>query len=148
MHGDTVVARRVSVDEDREHRGAGPHGEQRQALRRRGRTAEERYEDTLAARGVLVQQDPDHPPVAERRQYRAERAALDKIINEFSIDWPLDRLGKVDHSILRLALSELKAGATPVSVIIDEAVELAKKYSGNESAKFINGILGAFLRKA
>ena len=78
----------------------------------------------------------------------AERAELDKIINEFSIDWPLDRLGKVDHSILRLALSELKAGATPVSVIIDEAVELAKKYSGNESAKFINGILGAFLRKA
>lgn len=71
----------------------------------------------------------------------------DKIIEKLSVDWPLDRIGKVDHSILRLALYEIDAGETPASVVIDEAVELAKKYSSSEAAKFINGILGAYLRK-
>ena len=63
-----------------------------------------------------------------------------------AIDWPLDRIGKVDRSILRLALQELSMKETPASVVIDEAVELAKKYSSAEAAKFINGILGAHLR--
>jgi N utilization substance protein B len=76
-----------------------------------------------------------------------ERGDSDKVIESLSVDWPLDRLGKVDHSILRIALCELKSGETPPSVVINEAVELAKKYSGEEAAKFINGILGAYLRK-
>lgn len=75
------------------------------------------------------------------------REEIDKIIEELAIDWPLDRMGKVDRSILRLAIQELRIGETPASVVINEAVELAKKYSGNEAAKFINGILGAYVRK-
>lgn len=76
-----------------------------------------------------------------------EREASDQKIESLSIDWPLDRIGRVDRSILRLAFHELNLGETPVSVVIDEAVELAKKYSSEEAAKFINGILGAYLRK-
>jgi len=76
------------------------------------------------------------------------REENDKIISGLAIDWPLDRIGKVDRSILRLAIYELKIGETPSAVIINEAVELAKKYSSNEAAKFINGILGAYLRKS
>lgn len=76
-----------------------------------------------------------------------EREANDKIIKSLAIDWPLDRIGKVDRGILRLAFHELNSGETPVSVVINEAVELAKKYSSEEAAKFINGILGAYLRK-
>jgi len=76
-----------------------------------------------------------------------QRETLDKKIASLSIDWPLDRIGKVDHSILRIALQELDSGATPASVVINEAVELAKKYSSEDAAKFINGILGAYLRK-
>lgn len=76
------------------------------------------------------------------------KANCDKIIEKLSIDWPLDRISKVDRSILRLALYELNNTETPPSVVIDEAVELAKKYSGEEASKFINGILGASLRKA
>ena len=72
---------------------------------------------------------------------------VDQVIKDFAIDWPLDRIGKVDHSILRLAIKELKMKETPASVVINEAVELAKKYSGKEAAKFINGILGAFVRQ-
>ena len=75
------------------------------------------------------------------------RAGIDKIISDLAIDWPLDRIGKVDRSVLRLAIEELKLGETPNSVVINEAIELAKKYSGNEAAKFINGILGAYVRK-
>jgi transcription antitermination protein NusB len=76
----------------------------------------------------------------------ADHEAADKIITGMSADWPLERIGKVDLSILRLAFYELKEGSTPASVVIDEAVELAKKYSTTEAAKFINGILGAYLR--
>lgn len=76
-----------------------------------------------------------------------EKDDLDQKISSLAIDWPLDRIGKVDRSILRLALKELDLKETPQSVVINEAVELAKKYSGEESAKFINGILGAYVRK-
>ena len=77
-----------------------------------------------------------------------KREETDAIISRLAIDWPLDRIGKVDRSVLRLALSELLQAETPASVIINEAVELAKKYSGDESAKFVNGILGTFVRAA
>jgi transcription antitermination protein NusB len=80
------------------------------------------------------------------REAWACRNESDKIITELAIDWPLDRIGKVDRSILRLALFELKAKETPASVVVDEAVELAKKYSSPEAGKFINGILGTYLR--
>src|SRR3989338_1834801 len=53
------------------------------------------------------------------------REALDKIIVGLAIDWPMDRIGKVDRSILRLALQELSMKETPASVVIDDAVELA-----------------------
>ena len=76
-----------------------------------------------------------------------KRDETDNIITKMAIDWPLDRIGKVDRAILRLSLSEIAIGETPVSVIINEAVELAKKYSSPEAAKFINGILGAYVRK-
>lgn len=80
------------------------------------------------------------------REAWLNRQANDETIGKYAVDWPLDRIGKVDRAILRLALSEIKAKETPDSVVIDEAVELAKKYSSSEASKFINGILGAYLR--
>jgi N utilization substance protein B len=76
----------------------------------------------------------------------ADRDASDRTITKLAIDWPLDRIGKVDRSILQLALHELKNKETPAAVVVDEAVELAKKYSSLEAGKFINGILGTYLR--
>jgi N utilization substance protein B len=75
------------------------------------------------------------------------RETIDKVISDLAIDWDLERIGKVDRAVLRLAIQELKIGETPESVVINEAVELAKKYSGEEAAKFINGILGTYVRK-
>ena len=69
---------------------------------------------------------------------------VDAKIIKYAKGWSLDRINEVDKSILRLALYELMyEKETPKAVVINEALELAKKYSGDESAGFINGILGA-----
>ena len=96
----------------------------------------------------------DEQFIDETKQFATElatvtwqnRQTVDNIIKRLSIDWPLDRIGKVDRSILRLAIQEIRLKQTPDSVVINEAVELAKKYSSIEAAKFINGILGSFVR--
>lgn len=69
--------------------------------------------------------------------------AVDAKIKEHTKDWDVNRLVKIDRDILRIAVTEiLYFEQVPNSVAIDEAVELAKKYSTDESSKFINGILG------
>lgn len=72
----------------------------------------------------------------------------DQLIEEHSHRWSKNRLSKVTLSILRLALYEmLHVEETPVSVAINEAVELAKAYGADDEPPFINGILGAVARK-
>ena len=72
---------------------------------------------------------------------------LDEYISKFSNGWKIKRIPKVNVAILRLAIYEMKyENEVPVSVAINEAVELAKKYSGKEDASFINGILGSVSR--
>lgn len=67
---------------------------------------------------------------------------LDEMIDETAKGWRATRLGKVDLTILRLAIYEMKYDDDiPVSVAIDEAVELAKKFGQDESSAFINGVL-------
>ena len=76
-----------------------------------------------------------------------DRDDLDRIISKYLENWKLDRLFTIDRSVLRLSLYELKnLPDTPSSVVIDQAVRLAKKFGNDESSKFINGILGAFFR--
>ena len=66
---------------------------------------------------------------------------IDSIINSYLENWSLDRLGKTDKAILRLATYELKYYDTPKVVAINEAVELAKKYSDDKVIKLINAVL-------
>jgi N utilization substance protein B len=76
------------------------------------------------------------------------QAESDQLIKDKAHDWDIARLARVDRAVLRLALGELltESGA-PTGVVINEAVELANKYSTEESGKFINGILGAIVRE-
>ena len=68
---------------------------------------------------------------------------IDRIINDSARGWKTGRMNKVDLTILRLAVYELKwAEEIPVGVAINEAVELAKKFSGDEGPAFVNGVLG------
>lgn len=70
---------------------------------------------------------------------------LDNMLNEKATGWTVDRMGKVDLTILRLALFEmLYDDKVPVSVAINEAVELAKKFGQTDSPGFVNGVLAKF----
>jgi N utilization substance protein B len=68
-------------------------------------------------------------------------AALDAEIGAVSSGWRIERMPAVDRAILRLALYELRHTDTPLGVVIDEAVELAKRYSTERSGAFVNGVL-------
>lgn len=71
-----------------------------------------------------------------------EQETLDRLISGQSHHWKLERIAPVDRNVLRLAVYELlHCGDVPRSVIIDEAVEIAKKYSTQESGGFVNGVL-------
>lgn len=74
---------------------------------------------------------------------------IDVLINEKAKGWNTDRMGKVDLTIIRLAVYEMKYDDTiPDGVAINEAVELAKMYGQDESAGFVNGVLAKFVEAA
>ncbi|MEI7993164.1 MAG: transcription antitermination factor NusB [Actinomycetota bacterium] len=74
----------------------------------------------------------------------AESERFDALIREHSKNWSLERMPVLDVTILRIALFELSSEAdTPTAVIINEAVELAKRFSTDDSGKFVNGMLSA-----
>lgn len=79
--------------------------------------------------------------------YQANREEVKALINESSIGWDINRILKLDKDIMKVAITELLfIKDAPVKVVIDEAVELAKKYSSEESTAFINGILGKIVK--
>jgi transcription antitermination protein NusB len=79
----------------------------------------------------------------------AEQAVvIDERIAAKSDNWRLDRMPAVDRNILRLAVFEMTNVGTPAPVVIDEALELARKFSTDESVAFINGVLDAVRRDA
>lgn len=73
---------------------------------------------------------------------RKQREYLDRYINESSDHWRLDRMALIDRNIMRMAVYEfLFTPDTPPKVVINEAIELAKRFSSEESTQFVNGIL-------
>lgn len=95
-------------------------------------------------------------PAAEDRDYVdglvrgivAAEAELDGIIAELAEGWSIDRLAKVDKNVLRIALYELiHRPESPANTVVNDAVEVVKKYSTDDSGRFVNGILGSFLRR-
>ena len=61
-------------------------------------------------------------------------------------DWKIDRISKIDLSLLKLAIYEIKYTETPFKVVINEAVELAKKYGEDKSKNFVNGVLASIVK--
>jgi len=79
----------------------------------------------------------------------ADLAGLDAEVERYAIDWKLERMAAIDRNILRLGAWELISRPDlPVAVVISEAVELAKRFSTEESGKFVNGILSALAADA
>jgi N utilization substance protein B len=73
---------------------------------------------------------------------------IDRRITEKSAHWRLERMPVVDRNILRLAIFEMRELGTPAAVVIDEALELARQFSGDDSVSFVNGVLDAIHRDA
>lgn len=71
---------------------------------------------------------------------------IDNLITKYAPEWPIPQIAAIDRAILRLAIYELIYTETPPKVIIDEAVEIAKQFGGENSSKFINGVLGALYK--
>jgi len=80
---------------------------------------------------------------AERlvRGVLAERETIDRRLVEAAARWRLERMAVVDRNVLRVAVWELLAGESPAPVVIDEAIEVARRFGGEDSAGFVNGIL-------
>jgi len=74
---------------------------------------------------------------------------IDELVSRYSKDWVIDRIARVDLSILRVAIFEMlyRGEDVPTGAAINEAVELAKRYGGERSYAFVNGILGSVARE-
>lgn len=77
-----------------------------------------------------------------------QSAELDAKLQPVAPEWPIDQIARMDRLVLRIGLYELENEAdVPPKVVINEAVELAKAFGGDNSSKFINGVLGTLLRQ-
>jgi N utilization substance protein B len=90
--------------------------------------------------------DPDEFMETLVRGTVGNAASIDKIITDKSANWRIERMPAVDRNILRLAVYEMSELKTPAAVAIDEALDLARQFSGDESVAFINGVLDAVSR--
>jgi len=94
------------------------------------------------------------PPVAETTDFTRQIVygvlrhleALDTIIARYAPEWPVSQIAVIDRNILRMALWEIGFEQTPLKVVINEAVELAKMFGSDASPRFVNGVLGAATR--
>ena len=77
----------------------------------------------------------------------AHQTEVDQLIRSAAPQWPLQQMAKADVNILRLAVFELSGAQTPLKVVINEAVELAKTYGGESSPRFVNGVLGTVAQR-
>ena len=79
---------------------------------------------------------------------QANSALLDAKLQPVAPEWPIDQIARMDRLVLRIGLYELENEAdVPPKVVINEAVELAKAFGGDNSSKFVNGVLGTLLRQ-
>lgn len=99
-------------------------------------------EDENNCKDVVFSEDEEKYILTKYNNIVEKIPEIDKLISETAKGWSFDRIGKVDLTILRLAIYEMKFDEDiPLGVAIDEAVELAKKFGQDESSSFINGIL-------
>jgi len=107
---------------------------------------------THGADQVVEQRLIEQPLSAELHQFAqqlvtgviAHTPTLDRLIQQFAPEWPLDQMAIIDRNILRIAIWEFGADRqTPIKVAINEAVELAKLYGSDSAPRFVNGVLGA-----
>jgi N utilization substance protein B len=106
------------------------------------------FYETLGSEEDEPRSAPDEFMETLVRGAAAQSNEIDQRIIEKSDHWRLERMPAVDRNILRLAVYEMSELQTPAPVVIDEALELARQFSGDASVSFINGVLDAVHRGA
>jgi len=101
----------------------------------------EMEEDTGEDNALPIEPDPFLEELA--RGTAAHSAELDALIVQRAENWRLERMPNVDRNILRMAIYEMKVLDTPPAVVIDEALELTRRYSDADAVPFVNGVLDA-----
>jgi len=101
------------------------------------------YTSLLISEDTVGKPRPDEFAETLLRGVLDELANVDDLITRHAAHWRLDRMPVVDRNILRIAVYEMLRTETPAAVIIDEALELARRFSGEESVHFVNGVLDA-----
>jgi transcription antitermination protein NusB len=122
----------------------------RRAARRSALTLLYQWDVTEQGLGALYEGEIDDYAQAVTQAIVRDAVELDRRITEAASEsgWTADRLGAVERNILRIAVHELDAGEIPASVVIDEAVTLAKQYSTREAGRLVNGILDRIFKEA
>lgn len=108
--------------------------------------------DTDLARPLLEEGAPDDESTRQAALQMASgawenRAVIDAQVERLAPQWPPRRQPGVDRNLIRLAVWEMTYTDTPPKVVLDEAIELAKKFSTEQSPAFVNGVLDAVLRE-
>jgi N utilization substance protein B len=114
--------------------------------------------DEALAIALEVQQEEEKSEEAEKAFKYAEKvlkgtaenlALIDELIGRYAINWEVKRMPGIDRNILRIAIYEMRFAEEkiPVTVAVNEAVELAKMFGSDKSARFINGVLGKLMRE-
>lgn len=106
------------------------------------------YYNTLYSEESETQLKPDRFMEELVRGTVEKAPKIDEQIQAKAEHWRIERMPVVDRNILRLAIFELMQNAVPAPIVIDEALELARQFSGDESMSFINGVLDAVRRQA
>jgi N utilization substance protein B len=112
-------------------------------------------DDTLVAKDVLARNISRYSETIDDKSFierlvqgvGTKQTELDDIIRPVAPEWPIEQIARMDRIVLRMGVFELMFEKdTPPKVAINEAVELAKAFGGDNSSKFINGVLGTVLR--
>jgi N utilization substance protein B len=114
----------------------------------------EPVEDAIASfYGTLYSEQSETKPAPDEFVEQLVRgvvgniAEIDRRLAQHAEHWRIERMPAVDRNVLRLAIYEMMALETPPAVAIDEAIELARRFSGEESVQFVNGVLDAAKRE-
>ncbi len=93
--------------------------------------------------------DPETQSFAQFLFTRASsaRAEIDELIRRHSLRWRLERMAAVDRNLLRVAVAELLFSDTPETVVLDETIEIARRFSTEDSTEFVNGVLDGIVRE-
>jgi N utilization substance protein B len=105
------------------------------------------YDSLLVSEDTIAQPRPDEFAQGLLRGVIEELPGVDERIARNAAHWRMERMPVVDRNILRIAVYEMLRTDTPPAVIIDEALELARRFSGEESVHFVNGVLDAVRRE-